>query len=159
MNNRKIHIHHDCKNSATATLRQPHIPPNVSWHNEHNMRTRVYSLIVLILLNSCATIIHKPYVGINIQSNTDSVRVFSNQNGSFWDYTPTQLKTIRSKDDISITAVKDTIQQTFSIKSRLSTAFWLGNLFSGAGVVGYAIDILVPNVLPILTTLRSIIMN
>ena len=108
------------------------------------MRTKVYSLIVLILLNSCATIIHKPYVGINIQSNTDSVRVFSNQNGSFWDYTPTQLKTIRSKDDISITAIKDTIQQTFSIKSRLSTAFWLGNLFSGAGVVGYAIDLFSP---------------
>jgi len=39
-----------------------------------------------------------------------------------------------------ITAQKDTTQKQVEVNSGISTAFWLGNLFSG-GIFGYAIDL------------------
>jgi hypothetical protein len=43
-----------------------------------------------------------------------------------------------------ITAKKDHEQKLIQINSRLSTAFWLGNLYSGIGIFGYAIDLTNP---------------
>ena len=97
-------------------------------------------LTTIFIFSSCATLIHQRSVDIDVHSNSDSVKICANLDTDTWYNTPTRINTIRSKNDLLITARKDSLQKTFHIKSTLSTAFWLGNLFSGAGVVGYAID-------------------
>ena len=108
------------------------------------MKQLFLSLLAVFILNSCATLIHQPFVNINVHSDLDSVKIRTDANTDTWHDTPVRLNTIRSKNDLFITAKKDSLQKTFQIKSNLSTAFWLGNLFSGVGVIGYALDLTNP---------------
>ncbi|MGI6323109.1 MAG: hypothetical protein ACOXZO_07310 [Bacteroidales bacterium] len=108
------------------------------------MKQLFLSLLAVFILSSCATLIHQPFVNINVHSDLDSVKIRTDANTDTWHDTPVRLNTIRSKNDLFITAKKDSLQKTFQIKSTLSTAFWLGNLFSGVGVIGYALDLTNP---------------
>ncbi|MHB9055152.1 MAG: hypothetical protein ACYC2P_03225, partial [Paludibacteraceae bacterium] len=99
-------------------------------------------LILVILFSSCATLVHQRTVDVNVHS--DSVRICINNDTARWYNTPTWINVERSRNDFTLTARKDTIQKQINIKSKLSTAFWLGNIFSGIGVFGYAIDLTNP---------------
>ena len=101
-------------------------------------------LLSVLLFSSCATIINRPTIRVNIYSDTDSVKVHINNDSLNWQALPTSIDVIRSKNNLMITAQKDTVQKQIEVKRRISTAFWLGNLFSGAGVIGYAIDLTNP---------------
>jgi hypothetical protein len=52
---------------------------------------------------------------------------------------PAMISVLRSQEGLNLTVKNDSTKATFYLQSNLSTAFWLGNLFS-AGLVGYAID-------------------
>jgi len=95
------------------------------------------------LLNSCATLFHSKNVDVCVNSDTDSVKIYVNDDTTRY-YTPTIVNVERSSKDLLITALKDSASEQINIKSRLSTAFWLGNLFSGIGIFGYAIDLTNP---------------
>lgn len=101
-------------------------------------------LLVGFFFSSCATLIHQRTVNLNVYSDIDSVKFSVNNNTSRWYSTPSMINVERSKNDLLITAKKDSIQKLIQVNSKLSTAFWLGNLFSGAGIIGYAIDLTNP---------------
>ncbi len=107
------------------------------------MRRILFILIVSILLSSCATIINQPYMNVRVRTtepseiiyNQDTVKTVNNE---------TNLWVERKKETFSFVAATDSISKTVEIKNRLSSAFLLGNLFSGVGVIGYAIDLTSP---------------
>jgi len=96
---------------------------------------------LLFFLNSCATIVNNNSIAVNIYSDTDSVKIYLNNDTSIYYNLPAIIGVNRSKDDLIITAQKDTIQKTIEVKSYNTAAFWWGNLFNGTGVIGYAIDL------------------
>lgn len=79
-----------------------------------------------------------------MHSDTDSVKICVNNDTTRWYDTPTWINVERSKNDLLILAKKDSIQKLIQVNSKLSTAFWLGNMFSGIGIFGYAIDLTNP---------------
>ncbi len=102
------------------------------------------SLTICFLLSSCATLINQRTVDVNVYSDTDSVKICISNDTTRWYNTPACINVERSRNDLSIIARKDTIQKQINIKSKLSNAFWFGNLFSGIGILGYAIDLTNP---------------
>ena len=101
------------------------------------------------MISSCATLSNSPTVKVNIYSDTDSVKVYVNNDSLNWQALPTSIDVMRSKNNLMVTAQKDTIQKQIEVKRETSTAFWLGNAFpsffySSAGIVGYVIDLTSP---------------
>jgi hypothetical protein len=106
---------------------------------------RYYSILIVgLLLSSCATLIHRRTVDLNVHSDTDSVKICLYNDTTRWYNTPTWINVERSRNDLLILAKKDSVQKLIQVNSKLSTAFWLGNMFSGIGVFGYAIDLTNP---------------
>lgn len=101
-------------------------------------------LVIVFLLSSCATLIHQRTVDVKVHSDTDSVKICVSNDTARWFNTPAWINVERSRNDLKIIARKDSIQKQITVKSKLSTAFWLGNMFSGAGILGYAIDLTNP---------------
>ena len=100
--------------------------------------------IIGILFTSCATLLNQKTMNVNVDANTDSVKVCLYHDTTQWYDTPIRLEVERSRNDLLLLAKKDSIQKLVQVNSRLSTAFWLGNIWSGVGVVGYAIDMTNP---------------
>ncbi len=92
------------------------------------------------LLSSCATLIHQRTVNVKVYSDTDSVEISVGNDTARWYSTPAWINVERSRNDLHIIARKDSIQKQINVKSKLSTAFWLGNMLSGTGIIGYAVD-------------------
>ena len=105
---------------------------------KQEMRKICFMIGFGFLLNSCATLLHDNNVDVRVYSDTDSVKIFVNDDTTAY-YPPTVVNVKRSGKDLSITAWKDTVRKTVSINSRLSTAFWLGNL--PTAYAGYIIDL------------------
>jgi len=101
-------------------------------------------LLIGITFTSCATLINQRSVDVNVHSDVDSLKISVNNDTSRWYFTPTWINAERSRNDLLITVKKDGVQKLIQINSRLSTAFWLGNMFSGIGIFGYAIDLTNP---------------
>ena len=104
---------------------------------------RIVAIVLTVLLfTSCATLVNTRTVRINVYSDTDSVKVHFNNDSLNWHPLPTSIDVMRSKNNLMITAQKDTIQKQIKVKRRISKAFWLGNLALGpADVVGYIVDL------------------
>jgi hypothetical protein len=98
-------------------------------------------LLIALLLSSCATIVNSPTTRINIHSNTDDVEVSINNDTFVWHTLPASVEVLRSRDNLFITARTDTAEKQIEVRRGISTAFWLGNMFSGAGIIGYGIDL------------------
>jgi hypothetical protein len=94
---------------------------------------------------------------VDVRSDVDSVKICVNNDTTRWYNTPTLINVERSRNDLKITARKDTIQKQINVKSKLSTAFWVGNIFSGTGILGYAIDLTNPKDLHIQPILQLIL--
>ena len=105
---------------------------------------RYYIFFMVLFFSSCATLIHQKTVNINVHSDTDSVKICINNDTTKWYNTPAWINVERSRNNLYIMARKDTIQKQISVKSKLSASFWLGNMFSGTGIIGYAIDLTNP---------------
>jgi len=101
-------------------------------------------LLPALLFCSCATLVNRPTVRVNIHSGEDNVKVHLNNDSLNWHTLPASIDVMRSKDNLLITALTDTAEKKIEVRRGISTAFWLGNMFSGAGVIGYAIDLTNP---------------
>ena len=105
---------------------------------------KIYRLVILgfsiLFYSSCATLMHQRTVGINIYSDVDSALVCIKDTTECYEM-PATIDLVRSKSDIELIVKKDTLIKTVILDSRLSTAFWLGNILNGVGIVGYAIDL------------------
>ena len=112
--------------------------------NKHIMLRLFIITAIGLLFSSCATLIHQKTVDINVHSDADSVKICINNDTTRWYNTPTWVNVKRSNDYLLITAKKDNVVKLIPIVSKLSIAFWLGNMFSGAGIFGYAIDMTNP---------------
>lgn len=107
------------------------------------MRQTLFILTVLILLSSCATIINQPHTNVKVRT-TESSKIIYRQDTIKTANNEVNLWVERKKETLSFVAMTDSITKTIEVKSKLSTAFWWGNLFSGAGVIGYAVDLTNP---------------
>lgn len=104
-----------------------------------------YFIIPLVFsLSSCATLLHQRTVDIQIHSDSDSTKICINNDTTRWYQTPTRINVERSKKNLWITARKDTLQKQIELRSKLSAAFLVGNMFSGIGIFGYVIDLTNP---------------
>lgn len=107
----------------------------------------IYRFVIIglsiVSFSSCTTLMHQRTVGINIYSDVDSALVCKRDTNECY-VTPATIDLIRSKSDIELIVKKDTLTKTVFLDSRLSTAFWLGNMFNGTGIFGYAIDLTNP---------------
>src|ERR1035437_868794 len=108
------------------------------------MIKHIFTIAAVFIFSSCATLIHQRTTNIQVYSDIDSVRICNNRDTTKWFNTPTTICVERSRNDLIILAKKDSLYKMFRISSRLSTAFWLGNIFSGIGIIGYGIDLTNP---------------
>ena len=99
------------------------------------------SIVVVFIFISCATLINRPTVGINIHSDNGPVKFRMGLDTVKLYETPALVIVPRSKNDLLIFAQKDSVRKLVQINSKLSVAFWLGNICSGIGIIGYAIDL------------------
>ena len=127
-----------CTNSDAARIEMTAVI------NKHIMLRLFIISAIGLFFSSCATLIHQRSADVNVHSDTDSVKICINNDTTRWYNTPTWINVVRSRNDLLITAKKDHVQKLIQINSRLSTAFWLGNMFSGIGILGYAIDLTNP---------------
>lgn len=96
--------------------------------------------VLVFAFTSCTTIIHQNTVRVSIYTDVDSATVNLKDSSKYY-VTPAKIDILRSKSDIELIVKKDSVEMSVFLKSRLSTAFWLGNLFNGSGILGYAIDL------------------
>jgi len=77
---------------------------------------------------------------IHVKADVANANICINNDTTRWYITPASIAVERSRKPLLITAKKDTLEKTFVIKSTLSTAFLLGNIYCG-GLIGYGIDL------------------
>ena len=102
------------------------------------MKKHVIGITTMIIFSSCSTLIHRRTTNIHVYSEIDSVSI-CNINDTLWFNTPAVIVAKRSPNDLIILAKKDSTIKEIQIRSKLSTAYWLGNLFTGI-IIGYTID-------------------
>jgi hypothetical protein len=84
---------------------------------------------------------HQKTVGVRVESFPDSVQICVKPDTTKWYNTPAFISVPRSSADLEIIAVNDSLRKDVNISSQLSGTFWLGNLFCGLGLIGYAVDL------------------
>lgn len=108
------------------------------------MKKQLVAIATAIVLSSCSTLIHRKTTNIHVYSDIDSVRICNLKDTTLWFNTPATIYVERSENNLVLLAKKDTVEKVFHINSKLSASFWLGNMFSGLGILGYAIDLTNP---------------
>lgn len=103
------------------------------------MLRKLLLLFLLLCFASCATIINKKTYDIQVNSTTEGTKL------KIYDTLynlPAKVKTVRSKDDLKLTLVSDSLSKNYTINSRFSPQTNIGNLvFIYFYPVGYAIDL------------------
>lgn len=84
-----------------------------------------YLLIVILFMTSCATLINKQEYPLEIRTNINNSKV--QLNDTTYDL-PATIKIRRSKSDLVMTLLSDTLRQKFIVKSSPNGAFLYGNL-------------------------------
>lgn len=110
---------------------------------ENLLQVSVFTLLIC-LFTSCATIVHQKTVAIRVNSDIDSVKFKTQYDSTEWHTTPFIVRVPRSRSPLLFTLQKDSLYRNVTVKSSLSAAFLVGNMFSGAGIVGYIIDLRSP---------------
>lgn len=108
------------------------------------MKHLLLFVIAGISFTSCATIINNSYTVTEINSNPDSALIVIKGNNDTLCCTNTPILLERKNEDVVLEIIKDTLRQEIVLKGKLSAAFIWGNLFSGAGLIGHAIDLASP---------------
>ncbi len=101
------------------------------------MRKIFYMFIVLILMNSCATIINRPYKNITIYTTQPSEIILDKDTISTIN-NKASLKVERKKDPLIILAKTDSLSKIISIHAKKSCSYW-SNIFFNYGI-GMLID-------------------
>ena len=107
---------------------------------------RVVRLFIFLggfVLFSCATISQKSTKGVRVCANVDSARVYIDESEDYY-LTPEIVMLERSDKDVTLTVGTDSLQGGVVLKSRLSGAFWIGNVFSPISLLGHLIDLQSP---------------
>jgi hypothetical protein len=96
-----------------------------------------------MIISGCSILTHNQTVAVSVSTDNDPalVRV---KNSNYCLTTPVTIDLLRARENIILTIEKDSITREYSLKSTLSFAFWVGNTFSGLGIIGHAIDLTSP---------------
>jgi hypothetical protein len=106
------------------------------------MRILLPIIITASLFCSCARILLPPTTNIKVHSMTDSVKICINNDTSNWRDVPTLITAKRSKNDLLITSIKDSITRNLKVKSELSGVYLFFNIFTYG--IGYLVDLTSP---------------
>lgn len=102
------------------------------------MKQVVSLILLLMIMSSCATVFLRKDYPISVRSEVPNTKA------EILDSTytlPAKLRVPRSKDDLTIKVIGDTISRNFVVRSFPNEAFLLGNLFWGpAFPVAFAVD-------------------
>lgn len=91
----------------------------------HSITQKFLLIIVLILLSSCATVLKRKSCDIKVSSNVEAAQI------QVLDSTynlPAKFSVKRSKMDLPIRLISDTLTKDFVVKSSLNPTFIFGNL-------------------------------
>ncbi|MNK06458.1 hypothetical protein D3C87_243570 [compost metagenome] len=106
------------------------------------MSPKLYLLPVLLCLTSCATIFNSKEYQLKIYSNNTKAQA------KVYDSVyklPADVAVKRSKDDLKVTLITDSLNKEFTVKSRLSPEFRWGNIaFVPVMPIGYITDLTNP---------------
>lgn len=91
-----------------------------------------------LLFSSCATMTHSASQNVFVTSKTDSTMICVNYDTSQTYYLPATLKIDRSYRDVTLIAIKDTIQRKVMLENYIPGRFWLGNM--GMPIMGHFLD-------------------
>jgi hypothetical protein len=106
------------------------------------MRTRhqfIYTLLSFFLLSSCAIILNRKTIRINVFTNTPA-RVNLPNSSSNGEVTSSSFEVTRSKKPLILTASNDSVSKTVRVKSINSSAFWLNLSYMPYSLAGFIID-------------------
>lgn len=99
---------------------------------------KVFAAILILSLTSCATIFSKKTYQLSIKSTTPAkVKVYD----SIYNL-PAKVTVKRSKEDLSIVLINDSLQKNYILKSAVRPGFVFGNLaFVHFAPLGWAVDL------------------
>lgn len=102
------------------------------------MTKHLLSLVLLLVLSSCATVFTKKTYEMEVSSQTYSmVKV---NDSSF--FLPAKIEVKRSKEDLAMVFSNDSISRSYLLKSSISPKYLYGNLaFVHFAPVGYLVDL------------------
>lgn len=98
------------------------------------MKKIAFFLLIIITLNSCATIYNDKQTIIKISSDAGSKIIFNKDTISI-NKKQTIIKPYRSKKNIEILVLKDKLEEKFNLESKLSDVFWLNITNFGTGIL------------------------
>lgn len=102
------------------------------------MLKRITVLAVTLCLTSCATIFTTKEYDLMVESKTNNSKAVINDSI----YTlPASVMVKRSKEDLKVTLIADTLKKDFTVKPILAPTFLFGNLVMPMGIGGYAVDL------------------
>jgi hypothetical protein len=93
-----------------------------------------------LLFQGCATIVSPSQTKVNVYADRDSSYVQIKGDSSIY-LLPAVIITGPEREDLHLTLTRGRLSRDLIIRRKLSTAFWLGNMFS-FGMAGYAIDLI-----------------
>lgn len=105
------------------------------------MSPKLYLLPVLLCLTSCATIFNSKEYQLKIHSNNTKAQ--AKVYDSIYKL-PADVAVKRSKDDLKVTLITDSLNKEFTVKSRLSPEFRWGNIAMPIMPIGYVTDLTNP---------------
>ncbi|KGL62892.1 hypothetical protein [Polaribacter sp. Hel1_85] len=95
------------------------------------------SLITILILNSCASILNGKKTSVKISADKESKIIYEKDTLSI-NRKGVIIKPVRSKKTLTITVLKDSLKEKFYLKRKLSNFFWL-NIFNNYGI-GILVD-------------------
>jgi hypothetical protein len=99
------------------------------------MVKKYFVLFISFSLTSCVTLFSSKTYNLKIQSTTNSkVKVYDKVY-----QLPATVEVFRSKEDLKISVISDTLAQEINIKSKIDPFYWYGNL--PVYYLGYFIDL------------------
>ncbi|RYY31821.1 MAG: hypothetical protein EOP46_20400, partial [Sphingobacteriaceae bacterium] len=106
------------------------------------MKKLLTFLIVPMLFASCATVTARKDYDLRIHSDAANAKAVVNDSSYVL---PARVKVVRSKEDLAIKLITDSVTKNYTIKSSPSPRFVYGNLlFLQAAPVGYIVDFTSP---------------
>ena len=95
------------------------------------------TLLLLLTMTSCATMFLNKTYNLEVSSDDRKAKVIVND--SLYNL-PTKVEVLRSKEDLCLTLVSDTVKKDFIVKSKLNTTFKYLNLGTVLPI-GYLVDL------------------
>ena len=97
------------------------------------MKKKGLILIIILTLNSCASILNGKRTKVKVSADKASKIIFENDTISI-DKNQTTIRPIRSKKPLEIKVIKDSLQQNFSFDKKLSNTIFLNVYNYGFGL-------------------------